>query len=163
VTATKILSFASNPRLLYYARPKGGCLALRWRVCKGKRLAGNRFHHMLFIIPLIIFVVGYGLALWFSATGRRFVRRFFFLPVLVSLAITLYVSSRFEHNRLTPLPGHTLAAEPGNPVHFLPLYALRVAPIALGGCLIVNAAAYYVVGGLRRRFRRPPQPVPTGE
>jgi hypothetical protein len=115
--------------------------------------------NMLFIIPLIIFSLGYALALWFSATGRRLVRRFFFLPGLVSLASTLFLAMRFEHHRLTPLPGQTGPAPPGNPVHFLPLYALRVAPLILGICVIVNAAVRFAVTGARRRFRRSTAPV----
>ena len=113
---------------------------------------------MLFIVPLIIFIVGYALALWFAATGRRLVRRFFFLPLLASLALTLFVSLRFEHNRLAPLPGHTAPAQPDDPFHFLPLYALRIAPIALGACLIVNVTWYFTVTAVRRRFRRPVTP-----
>ena len=117
---------------------------------------------MLFIVPLILFVLGYGLALWFSATGRRLVRRFFFLPVLVSLAVTLLLSLRYERDRLTPRPGHIAPAEPVDPAHYLPLYALRVAPIAVGTCVILNAAGYFAVTGLRRRFRKSSPPVPTG-
>jgi hypothetical protein len=117
---------------------------------------------MLFIVPLIILVIGYGLGLWFSATGRRLVRRFFFLPVLVSLALTLLVSSKFERIRLAPLPGQTVPARPDNPLHFLPLYALRVAPIALGACLIVNASGYFAVTSLHRRFRKTRAPVASG-
>jgi hypothetical protein len=115
---------------------------------------------MLFTVPLVILIVGYGLGLWFSANGRRLVRRFFFLPILLSLAVTLFVSMRFEHNRLQPLPGQTVPSLPDNPVHFLPLYALRVAPLALGTCLIINASGYFAVMGLRRRFRKAAHPVP---
>jgi hypothetical protein len=118
--------------------------------------------NMLFIVPLILLVLGYGLALWFSATGRRLVRRFFFLPVLLSLAVTLFFSLRYERNRLMPLPGHTAPSQPDDPVHYLPLYALRLAPIAVGTCLILNATGYFVFTGVRRRLRKPAPPVTTG-
>jgi hypothetical protein len=109
---------------------------------------------MLFIIPLVIFIAGYALALWFSAMGRRLVRRFFFLPVLVSLAVTLWLAMRFERHRLTQLFGQTVSVTTDGPVHFLPLYALRVAPLVLGVCVIVNAATLFTITGLRRRLRR---------
>ncbi len=116
---------------------------------------------LIFLIPSVILVVGYGLGLWFSIRGRRLGRRFFLLPLLVSLAFTLLVSSRYEHKRMAPLPGHTAPSIPDDPVHFLPLYALRVAPLALGVCLIANAAGQFGVRGVYRRFRAHP-PAPTG-
>ena len=116
---------------------------------------------MLFLIPLVILVAGYGLGLWFSATGRRMVRRFFFLPILVSLALTLFVAFRFERNRLAPLPGQTVPTQPDDPVHFVPLYALRVAPIALGACLIINAAGHFTIVAVHRGFLRSTPPVAT--
>ncbi len=114
---------------------------------------------MLFIVPLVILVAGYALGLWFAGTGRRFVRRFFFLPVLASLALTLFVSLRYERSRLAPPPAGTSHSQPDDPVHFLPLYALRVAPIALGACLILNASAHFGVAAIHRRSRKSSAPV----
>jgi hypothetical protein len=78
------------------------------------------------------------------------------------MVVTLLVSMRFERNRLAPLPGQTVPTLLDNPVHFLPLYALRVAPIALGACLIFNATGYFTVTALHRRFRKSVPPVATG-
>jgi hypothetical protein len=122
--------------------------------CRNVFAGSRRRKSMLFIIPLVIFIVGYALALWFSATGRRLVRRFFFLPVLVSLAVTLWFALRFEHHRFALLSRQTVSAPPDSPVHFLPLYALRLAPLILGICVILNAATRFTVTGLRRRWRR---------
>jgi hypothetical protein len=117
---------------------------------------------MLFIVPLVILIAGYALALWFAATGRRMVRRFFFFPVLASLLVTVAAGARFVRYRLTPLPGQTVLAQPDGAVHFLPLYALRVAPIALGACLILNAAGYFALLAFRRRLRKPVPPAAAG-
>ena len=116
---------------------------------------------MLFIIPLVILVVGYVLGLWCSANGNPLVRRFFFLPILASLAVTLFITSKYERARITPLPGQTLPVLPDHPWHYVPLYALRIAPIALGACLIINAAASFILVVVRRRFRRSGAPVVT--
>ncbi len=117
---------------------------------------------MLFTVPLILFVLGYGLALWFAATGRRLVRRFFFLPLLVSLALTLFLSLRYERHRLKPRPGRTAPPQADSAVHYLPLYALRLAPLAVGTCVILNALGYFAFSGLHRRLRKPVPPVTTG-
>ena len=114
---------------------------------------------MLFKIPLVLFILGYALALWFTATGRRLVRRFFFLPVLVSLAVTLWLDLRFEQHRLALASGSAASTPTTSPTHFLPLYALRLAPLVLGVCVIVNATVLFANAGIRRRFRRPIPPV----
>ena len=108
----------------------------------------------LFILPLVILVIGYGLGLWLAFTGRRLVRRFFILPLLASLVVTAIYSSRYEERKQRRLPGHTAPLLPDNATHFLPLYALRIAPLALGVCLIANAAGYFTMISVHRRFHR---------
>jgi hypothetical protein len=69
---------------------------------------------------------------------------------------------RFEDRRFALLAAQTTAAPPDSPVHFLPLYALRLAPLVLGICVIVNAATRFSITGLRRRWRRAGPPVEGG-
>lgn len=104
----------------------------------------------LFIFPLVILVIGYGLGLWFAFTGRRLVRRFFLLPLFASLIVTAIYSSRFEQRK----PSRAFPSLPDDKAEFLPLYALRIAPLTLGVCLIANAAGYLTMTAVHRRFHK---------